>query len=305
MGRCLVALESQTYTDFEVLVIDDCSSDDSYRQLLNYAKKTKMIMKIFHNQKNVGPGESRNFGISEATGEWLAFCDADDWYDIFFLEKMIQSVLMNHADIAVCNYAKQFHNGKNRKNNNLDGLTLNSSTKDWLLCKNESLCTILVKSQLFDNLFLPKIYNGEDIAIIPLLIQRAKKIVPVHDALYNYVMRVNSASNKPNSISMDNLYLAFMNIYEKSNPQFIEEIEFIGIRTLIYGGTLIGFKSRKDINSVRHFINNFQNIFPNWKKSKYIKKMELLKKIYIWFLSSKMFKINIMMAKFHKHLVDK
>ena len=79
MQRCLESLERQQYKNFEVIVVDDSSTDDSYYQLKMYAQNSELNMTVVSNEKNRGPGYSRNVGIKLAKGRWISFCDADDW----------------------------------------------------------------------------------------------------------------------------------------------------------------------------------------------------------------------------------
>ena len=110
MQRCLESLERQQYKNFEVIVVDDCSTDDSYNQLKMYAQNSELNMTVVSNEKNRGPGYSRNVGIKLAKGRWISFCDADDWYPDDRLEKVSKKI--NNADCILCNYTKVYLSGK-------------------------------------------------------------------------------------------------------------------------------------------------------------------------------------------------
>ena len=88
MERGLRSLEEQSFSDFEVIFVDDCSTDDTYSRLITYQQSSTMNISVFRNEKNSGPGEARNNGIKRAQGEYLAFLDSDDWYEKDFLQKM-------------------------------------------------------------------------------------------------------------------------------------------------------------------------------------------------------------------------
>ena len=104
MERCLLSLESQSYNNFEVIIVDDCSADDSFEQLVKYKEKSDLNINIIKNIENVGPGESRNTGIKNACGKWISFCDCDDWYEPDFLKEMIQKAINEQADLVMCDY---------------------------------------------------------------------------------------------------------------------------------------------------------------------------------------------------------
>ena len=73
MERGLHFLEKQTFIDFEVIFVDDCSTDDTYCQLEKYQQQSILSIRIIRNIKNSGPGESRNYGIKMAKGDYIAF----------------------------------------------------------------------------------------------------------------------------------------------------------------------------------------------------------------------------------------
>ena len=80
MSKCLGSLESK-HTKILRWSYDDCSTDDSFDQLATYFSHSKLKSVLIKNNKNVGPGESRNRAIDASTGNYLMFCDCDDWYE--------------------------------------------------------------------------------------------------------------------------------------------------------------------------------------------------------------------------------
>lgn len=86
LDRCIESILRQTYELFEVIIVDDGSSDNSWKMLEDYARRDKRI-KIIH-QENAGPGIARNRGIEEATGEYVVFVDSDDFIDKDYFLKL-------------------------------------------------------------------------------------------------------------------------------------------------------------------------------------------------------------------------
>ena len=78
LRRCLNALEQQKYKDFEVICVDDCSSDDTASIINEFIDRGKISLRYFRNSVNSGPALSRNHGIASATGRYICFCDSDD-----------------------------------------------------------------------------------------------------------------------------------------------------------------------------------------------------------------------------------
>ena len=96
LPRCIDSILAQTFTDFELLLIDDGSTDNSGKICDEYAKKDSRIW-VFH-KKNRGVSSARNMGIDKAKGEWICFVDSDDWLDINFLSTVLEDSQM--ADIT-------------------------------------------------------------------------------------------------------------------------------------------------------------------------------------------------------------
>ena len=89
---------SQSYCFLEVIIVDDCSSDDSYDIALSLSLSDKRVQ-VFRNSENLGPGPTRNFGLSVAKGRYIAFCDSDDFWFSFKLE--CQLPLFSDPSVAV------------------------------------------------------------------------------------------------------------------------------------------------------------------------------------------------------------
>ena len=100
MSKYWTSLEQQTFQDFEVIVVDDCSKDDTFEKLKAYVKSSPLNIKLLQNSENHGPGYTRNRGMKEATGEWLTFADSDDSMDIHLLEKA-EAVISTNDRAAV------------------------------------------------------------------------------------------------------------------------------------------------------------------------------------------------------------
>lgn len=87
IGECLNSLINQSFTDFEVIVVDDKSTDSTLDILDFYSRKDERI-KYFKNSRKMGSGGSRNYGLSKARGKYVEFVDGDDWLDLMALERL-------------------------------------------------------------------------------------------------------------------------------------------------------------------------------------------------------------------------
>ena len=100
LPQCLDSICHQTLRNIEIICIDDGSTDDSLEILKAYAKKDSRFQLL--QQKNIGAGAARNAGLSLACGEYLSFLDADDFFELDFLEKLYQQGICKNAEIVIC-----------------------------------------------------------------------------------------------------------------------------------------------------------------------------------------------------------
>jgi len=108
LERCARCLMEQTLKDgIEFIFVDDCSPDNSLSILKHtvseYVERLEQV-KIYSNEHNMGPHDSRLRGIDEAQGEYIGFCDADDWIEPTMFERMLTATNNGEKDIVVCNY---------------------------------------------------------------------------------------------------------------------------------------------------------------------------------------------------------
>jgi len=101
LHHCIKSILGQTYTEWEAIFINDGSTDDSHSILDEFAKKDIRI-KIFH-QENRGVSAARNTGLNSASGEFIAFCDADDHLSPHFMEDLYHKMIGRSADWVICN----------------------------------------------------------------------------------------------------------------------------------------------------------------------------------------------------------
>jgi len=101
LEQCIQSILGQSYTNLEIILVDDCSSDQSLDICRNYASKDKRI-KVLYNTSNQGQVYSYTKGIKAATGDFIAFVDSDDWIAPTMIEELYQGICTSQADIAAC-----------------------------------------------------------------------------------------------------------------------------------------------------------------------------------------------------------
>lgn len=302
ISKCLEALEKQTFTDFDVIFIDDCSSDNTLNIIDNFLRNTHLNIKILKNEKNSGPAFSRNRGITAADGKYIAFCDSDDWYDSEYLSYMVSAANEKEADIVLCNSNKVLPNGKIIRIETFCKQNTTLNTKSVLLLGIDSLCAIMVKREIILNIPQPNLRNGEDMAIIPLLILASRKFNVVEKPIYNYFCHPGSLSLSANENVTESLIQSFSFIYKHRNIEFEKEIEFIGIKNVVYGVLLNHYKCSKDNKRADDILKKIESIYPNCYKNKYIHTLPIYKRAFVFCAEKRVYFVLRLLSLIHKKI---
>ena len=103
ISETIESVLKQTYTNFEMIIVDDASTDKSFDIIKEYALKDSRII-YFQNQQNSGANYSRNFAIKNATGDYIAFLDSDDIWDESKIKTQIEFMENNNCDFSYTSY---------------------------------------------------------------------------------------------------------------------------------------------------------------------------------------------------------
>lgn len=195
--RCLNSVISQDFTDYEVILINDGSKDNSLRIAESYSDKYEKIRLV--SQENKGVSAVRNLGVSMAKGKYLAFVDSDDYIMPDFLSIMCGKAVEHDADIVSCNYFNGNSDGTAKVKNFIyrrEGVygketILKSNIKEFSV--RNYLWNKLWRRTLFteNNIVFPTMVF-EDASTTPKLFYHANKTVIIKDCLYQYTQRRDS-----------------------------------------------------------------------------------------------------------------
>ena len=289
--KCLQALEEQSFRDFEVIIVDDCSTDETTYCIEKYLENSNLILRYLRNERNMGPSITRKKGIDVSTSKYIAFCDSDDWYEPNYLELMVQKASVNDADMVFCGYQTvSVKNGKVKKNSHLlPKIPSQLSIENVLQLPIDSLWVTMVKRSIIEGISFPNLRNGEDMAILPVMITKSESFGVVNQCLYNYLYRENSASMKSNDKVVQALIKSFAYVEANISEQYREQLEIIGVRNLIYGGLLNLFKYSYNIGKAKEILSDFESKYPVWKGNRFIKELPVYKRIFLKFADKKIF----------------
>lgn len=200
--RCVESLLKQTYTNLEIILVDDGSPDNCPAICDAYAEQDARI-KVIHKQ-NGGLSDARNVAIDVAQGRYLGFVDSDDYIQPDMYEKLIQAAKASESDIVVCGHYVERGNKLTIEEPPRDETRILSSREAQVLLlqdktmKNYAWNKLYAK-EIFDGIRYPYRRNYEDIATTYLLFYRANKICWIPDILYFYQMRDDSISARSSS----------------------------------------------------------------------------------------------------------
>lgn len=230
---CMEKIINQTLTDFEVILIDDGSTDDSSTICDVYAKKDSRISVI--HQKNSGQAVARNRGISISKGKWIVFIDSDDVVSVNYLQTLYNCVYKNSAQMAFCGIVQGNIFDESHFKENLDKQYINNICEDTLIYlinkDNFAYWTVWGKIILADivkkNLFTDG-YIYEDVAVVFKWINNCEKFVYIEDLMYFYRTNEDSTTRKNYSVKkLDRLWALNQHIEFYINKEMLKMTNII------------------------------------------------------------------------------
>lgn len=194
ISNCIESILRQTYTNFELIIVDDGSVDRTGAICDEYANIDKRIM-IVH-QANMGVSAARNAGLKHISGRYVTFIDSDDEVSFKYLENLLLPCINDKADISVCLY--QYLSKEDKYNpsitNNYEVVDI-----DYQILQAKIIgrcCGSLIDKSLLDNVYFnTDLYVGEDLLFLCNAINNAKTIAITSDKLYCYYIYDESSYN--------------------------------------------------------------------------------------------------------------
>ena len=200
LRQCIESILAQTFTDFELLLIDDGSPDECPTICDEYAKKDSRIH-VFH-KSNGGLTSARNYGLDNAKGEWIMHIDGDDWIEPTYIEELYNAAIKNKADIAICGFRFAFEDGRYiEEHPTVWDDDKSASLNRYIASVWTTACGSIHKSSIYkDNgVISPKnITYCEDFHLMARLCYFADKVVSIDRPLYNYRQQSSSIMHSLN-----------------------------------------------------------------------------------------------------------
>lgn len=189
--RCLNSITNQTYTNLEILAVDDGSPDESGVIAEEFAEKDNRI-RVIH-RENGGLSEARNAGLNCATGDYIFFLDGDDWLDTNAIETLVRIANVHKADVVACGITKVWEDGT-------ENLWTDEAPGIWdghesiiQMTRSINVCSVawnkLYRTELWEKIFFPEGCLHEDEYTIYKILYNCKKVIYIPDPFYKYLQR--------------------------------------------------------------------------------------------------------------------
>jgi glycosyltransferase involved in cell wall biosynthesis len=259
IDRCLESLLNQTLKGIEIIVINDCSKDNTLEILKSY--KDKIV--LLDNKENLGPSGSRNRGLKKAQGKYIGFVDADDYVELDAYENLTNE-MKDDIDL-VCGCRCEFDGDKRKP-----VINENETTNPRDFSKTSNYVTDkLYKKEIIDkyDLEFPKKYSyGEDFNFLFKYKFYAKKMKIIKKIVYNY----NATSEGSITNSYDERVLDILKVVEdsinflKEKDAFKEnEQEMVEICAGFYVRRVREFKKYNNYKLKKQYVSEFLKLFKN------------------------------------------
>lgn len=273
--RCVESIVNQTFTNLQIILVDDGSTDESGKICDEMAASDTRI-EVFH-KSNGGLSDARNFGLERARGKYIAFVDGDDYIDSDMYESLYKAIVTNAADIASCGYYEVFDDKTYTMCCAKETVVLDRvKAYEALFSRGAILgCTNvnkLFRENVFDNIRYKVGIQSEDLELLYRILDKVKLVVCIDVAKYYYVHRENSITTSGFSKRrMDVIYTSeeMMQFIHMNYPNIMKQAYAYQVMWLIGG-----LKSICEADNRKEFLG----------EERYIKK--IIRKNYRWYLKN-------------------
>lgn len=249
--RCLDSVCGQSYTEVEIIVVDDGSVDKTSEICDEYAGRDRRI-RVLH-RKNAGVAAARNAAIDIATGDMLAFADADDYYEQDMLENLYKAMIEYDAGMVSCGYYEEYPDRTEERGTGHEPVVYDKhdAYKDYFKmggrigsgCWNK-----LIRAEVFKDIRYKPYVVGEDVELLCRIIDNCDKIVCIGYPGYHYIHREDSATQMVFRTENMDIISAVEDMAEyigDNHPELIKQ--FYGFHAAWYVATLQVMKRSGDM----------------------------------------------------------
>lgn len=272
--RCVKSIQNQTYTYFELILVNDGSTDNSLNLCEILASNDERIVVV--NRDNGGASAARNTGLAHIRGNYVIFADSDDYVSPSYLENLYFAAKQGNYDIVQCNLESTSDTNKKLQTVAFDSSDVKEITKVQALNERKYKVCVwgkIYRSHIFCDFHFREGIIYEDDASYYIFVDRAKKLSILDETLYFYYMSENSVMRN----NQKDKSTAFVSIYEDRIKYFSERDEkallegtydrFCLVLMLSFSSSL---EHENNINDRKHWLNLFNKYYSLVIKAKFV-----------------------------------
>lgn len=283
LNFCLDSLVNQTVSDYEIICVDDASTDNSVEVLEQYSLEYPDRLRYVVHEKNKRQGGAKNTGLSLATGEWIGFIDSDDWITPDFYEKLLRKAEETGADMVGCDYNlvndHTFEVGQVIQNNTTDqtGMLDEEKHKKLILRSGSMVIKVYKRQVIADNhLDFPEGIFYEDNCAGPVWSTYFTHFEKVEEPLYYYYQHQTSTVHYVTEAKCRDRMIAGELLLKEFRSRGVldayrEEVEY-RFTELYFENTLFSYMlgaKKKRLTFVKELKNGMLKAFPEFQGNAY------------------------------------
>lgn len=304
MERYFDSFENQTFKNFEIIIVDDASTDNSYSRAIKYCRNSSLNISVLKSSKNLGPGNARNMGMDAAKGIWITFVDNDDWVEYSLLEEIDNKIEKYKANCLIFDYFITDGNTKKAASSMYYGkegvISLNECIK---YARNHSIGKVYNLAKCRNaKIRYPLVRRCEDVAFVARAIDACGSAYYLKKPLYNYLQRPTSLSNNT-KLDHEDMLRAFNILDEALGDKYPNELKEKSVTDILYGALLMMCKSRKTNIEIKSYIKNYEFKYPMWYKCQIVKYLGKSKRFFLLLAKYKLVSGMKFLAFIHAKLI--
>lgn len=309
LKKCIQSILAQDFSEYEIILVDDGSTDGSGKICDEYSQKYSQIKTIHQNNK--GLGGARNRGIEEACGDYLLFVDSDDSIKENMLSYLYNIALDNNSDLVLfgMDYFDEDDNLIETKRPSNSGIrNIDSDERAFVFSVDPYAWNKLYKRDIFikNNIRYPERIWYEDLCVTPKIMLCAGNVTITDRVFYNYLQRKNSIMHVKNADRNSDMLKVVSDILDfyRNKGAFEKYYDQLCLLTVMHVMVLCTLRvATVDIHHplLKQFYDFTLNNFPNFKKNRYVKeKLTLRHKMIFTFSKRKMYGMIKLLEQLNK-----
>lgn len=287
LKKCLDSVLNQEIDNYEVIVVNDGSQDNSQSIIDQYVNQNPSIIKSLIKQ-NGGLSSARNYGVKHANGEYICFIDSDDYVEKNHYKKMLELAIKDDADLVVTDFEYVWENNPSKKLYKHGIETENIDYRKAMFLSPLFSWNKMYRKKLFDDLECkyPEGLWYEDIPVTLRYTAHSKKISYLKGLGFHYLQRESSIMGTNYSDKMNDIFIIYQLLYDTFKNEglfneYKEEMEYSFVEALLVYGAFRFLRTEHYKELMSKSFDFVKSHFPNYLNNKYLYKLGYKNKFFL------------------------